>query len=63
MKIQQLMLLASCVYLAALAATVYLARATTRRVLGAVAGGLAVAVVGFAVEIVCQALVKHATQN
>jgi len=56
MKIQQLILLASCVYLAALAATVYFARATTRRVLGAVAGGLAVAVVGFAVEVVCQAL-------
>jgi hypothetical protein len=56
MKIQQLMLLASCVYLAALAATVYLARATTRRVLAAVAGGFAVAVVGFAVEVVCQAL-------
>jgi hypothetical protein len=56
MKTQQLILVASCVYLAALAATVYFARATTRRVLGAVAGGLAVAVVGFAVEIVCQAL-------
>ncbi|HEV8067617.1 MAG TPA: hypothetical protein VGP76_07760 [Planctomycetaceae bacterium] len=56
MKIQQLVVLASCVYLAALVATVYFARATTRRVLGAVAGGLAVAVVGFGVEVVCQAL-------
>jgi hypothetical protein len=56
MKIQQLMLLASCVYVAALAAAVYFTRAATRRVLGAVAGGLAVSVVGFVVEVVCQAL-------
>ena len=56
MQIQQLILLASCVYLAAIAATIYFTQATTRRVLGAFLGGLAVAVVGFAVEVVCQAL-------
>jgi hypothetical protein len=56
MQIQQLMLPASCVYLAAIAATIYFTQATTRRVLGAFVGGLAVAVVGFAVEVVCQAL-------
>ena len=56
MTTQQLLLLASCVYLAVLAVTVYFTRATTRRVLGAVAGGAAVAVVGFGVELLCQAL-------
>jgi hypothetical protein len=56
MPLQQLLLIASCVYLAVLVATVYFTRATTRRVLGAVAGGVAVAVVGFGVEVVCQAL-------
>jgi len=53
---QQLILLASCVYLTFLVATVYFTRATLRRVLGAVAGGVAVAVAGVGVEILCQAL-------
>ena len=56
MTTQQLILAAFCVYLAFLVATVYFTRATARRVLGAVAGGLAVAVVGVGVEAVCQAL-------
>jgi hypothetical protein len=53
---QQLLLLATCVYLAVLVATVYFTRATARRVLGALAGGVAVAVAGFGVESLCQAL-------
>jgi hypothetical protein len=44
------------VYLAVLVATAYFTRATARRVLGALAGGVAVAVVGFGVEFVGQAL-------
>jgi hypothetical protein len=56
MKMQQLILLASCVYFVVLAATVYFTRATIRRVLGAVAGGVAVAVVGLGVEVLCQSL-------
>ena len=56
MPMQQILLLASCVYFAFLVATVYFTRATARRVLGAVAGGMAVAVVGFGVEVLCQAL-------
>jgi hypothetical protein len=43
------------VYLAVLVATAYFTRATARRVLGALAGGVAVAVVGFGVEFVGQA--------
>ena len=46
----QILILASCVYLSMLAATIYFTRATTRRVLGALAGGVAVAVVGAGVE-------------
>ena len=46
MTMQQIFLLASCVYLAVLVAAVYFTRATTRRVLGAAVGGLAVAVIG-----------------
>lgn len=56
MTMQHLLLLAWCVYLAFLVATVYFTRATTRRVLGAVAGGVAVAVAGVGVEALCQAL-------
>lgn len=53
---QQLLAIATCVYLVVFALTVYFTRATTRRALGAAAGGVAVAVVGFGVELVCQAL-------
>src|SRR6516162_4226808 len=56
MTMQQIFLLAACVYLAVLVATAYFTRATARRVLGALTGGVAVAVVGFGVEFVCQAL-------
>jgi hypothetical protein len=56
MTMQQIFLLASCVYLAVLVATAYFTRATTQRVLGALAGGVAVAVVGLGVELVAQAL-------
>ncbi len=56
MTTQQLLLLASGVYLTLLVAAVYFTRATARRVLGAVAGGVAVAVVGVGVEVLCQAL-------
>jgi hypothetical protein len=52
----QLMLLATAVYLVFLAVTIYLTGATTRQVLGALAGGAVVAVVGFGVEVLCQAL-------
>ena len=56
MTMQQIFLLASCLYLAVLVATAYFTRATARRVVGALAGGVAVAVVGFGVELLCQAL-------
>jgi hypothetical protein len=51
MTTRQLLLLASCVYVAFLVATVYFTRATSRRVLGAVAVVVAVVVVGFGVEV------------
>ena len=53
---QQLLALAACVYLVVFALTIYFTRAAARRVLGAAAGGGAVAVVGFGVELLCQAL-------
>jgi len=56
MTVQQMLLLGTCVYLVLLAATTYFTRATRRRFLGALAGGLAVAVVGVAVEICFQTL-------
>jgi hypothetical protein len=56
MNAQQLLLAATGVYLVFLCATVYFTRATARRVLGALAGGAVVAVAGFGVERVCQAL-------
>ncbi len=46
----QIMILASCVYLSLLVAAIYFTRANTRRVVGALAGGGAVAVVGAGVE-------------
>ena len=52
----QILLLATCVYLAGLAGVTYFTRATQRRFLGALAGGLAVAVVGVGVEILFQTL-------
>jgi hypothetical protein len=56
MNPQQLLLVATGVYLVFLCGAVYFTRATSRRVLGALAGGVAVAVVGFGVEVLCQAL-------
>jgi hypothetical protein len=56
MALEQLLLVASVVYLAFLVATIHFTRATVRRVLAAVVGGVAVAVVGVGVEVVCQAL-------
>jgi hypothetical protein len=53
---QQLLLVATCVYLTAMVATVYFTRATPRRLVGALAGGGAVAVVGVGVELLCQTL-------
>jgi hypothetical protein len=52
----QILILASCVYLSLLVATIYFSRATTRRVVGALAGGGAVAVVGAGVEALAHAL-------
>jgi hypothetical protein len=46
----QIMILAGCVYLSMLAAAVYFTKASPRRVVGALAGGGAVAVVGAGVE-------------
>lgn len=56
MNMQRLLALAGCVYLVVFALTIYFTRATARRVLGAAAAGMAVAVVGFGVELLCQAL-------
>jgi hypothetical protein len=56
MNPQHLLLTGTGAYLVFLCAAVYFTRATARRVLGALAGGLAVAVVGFGVELVCQAV-------
>jgi hypothetical protein len=55
-NMQQLLALAACVYLVVFAVTIYFTRATARRALGAAAGGVAVAVVGLGVELLCQAL-------
>jgi hypothetical protein len=46
----QILILASCVYLSMLVAAIYFTRANTRRVVGALAGGGAVALVGAGVE-------------
>jgi hypothetical protein len=52
----QLLLLATCIYLAGLGVVTYFTRATRRRFLGALSGGLAVAVVGVGVEVLFQTL-------
>jgi hypothetical protein len=52
----QILLLGACVYLAGLAVVTYFTRATRRRFFGALAGGLAVAVVGVGVEVLFQTL-------
>jgi len=50
------MLLATAVYAVVFGVTIYFTRATTRRALAALAGGAVVAVAGFGVEVLCQAL-------
>ncbi len=45
-----ILILATLVYSSILIGTVYFTRATTRRVVGAIAGGVAVALVGLAIE-------------
>jgi len=56
MNAQELLLLATCIYLVLLTATTFFTRATRRRFLGALAGGLAVAVIGVGVEVLFQTL-------
>jgi hypothetical protein len=51
MSAQQMLLLATCFYLAVLAAVTFFTRAPKRRFLGALVGGLAVAVVGIGIGI------------
>lgn len=51
-----MLLLATCVYLVVLAATTYFTRATRRRFLAALTGGLAVAVIGVGIEVLFQTL-------
>ena len=51
----QILILASCVYLTMLVATIYFTRPTSRRVGGALAGGVAVAMVGVGVEALAHA--------
>ncbi len=51
----QILILASCVYLSLLAAAIYFSRATARRVVGALAGGGVVAIVGLGVEALAHA--------
>jgi hypothetical protein len=51
----QILILAWCVYGSLLVAAIYFTRATTRRVLGALAGGGAVALVGAVVEALAHA--------
>jgi hypothetical protein len=46
----QILILASCVYLSLLVAAIYFTRASARRVVGALIGGVAVALVGAGVE-------------
>jgi hypothetical protein len=50
------MLLATGVYVVLFGVLIFFTRATARRTLAALAGGVVVAVVGFGVEVVCQAL-------
>ena len=56
MSPQQVLLVGIGVHLVYLCAAVYFTRATARRVVGALVGGVVVAVVGFGVELACQAL-------
>jgi hypothetical protein len=56
MTTQQLIWVASTVYLVLFGGTIYFARANTRRAFAALAGGGVVAVVGFGVEVLCQGL-------
>ena len=56
MSPQELLLVGMGVHLAYLCAAVHFTRASVRRVLGALVGGVVVAVFGFGVELVCQAL-------
>jgi hypothetical protein len=51
----QILILASCVYVSLLVAAVYFTRATVRRVVGALAGGGAVALVGAGMEALAHA--------
>ena len=53
---QELLLVVAGWHLVYLCAAVYFTRATARRVLGALVGGVAVAAVGYGVELACQAL-------
>ena len=46
----QILVLASCIYVSILAAAIYFSRAGARRIAGALAGGLAVAILGLGVE-------------
>ena len=55
MTTQQIILM-SCVYLLELGAVVYFARATVRRVIGALAGGAAVGLMALSVIALCEAL-------
>ncbi|HKA17765.1 MAG TPA: hypothetical protein VKN18_05555 [Blastocatellia bacterium] len=52
----QLLLLATCVYLAGMVLVTYFTRASGRRFLGALAGGLAVAIVGVGVEVLAHSV-------
>ena len=56
MSPQQVLLVGIGVHLVYLCAAIYFTRATARRALGAMAGGVVVAAVGFGVELACQAL-------
>lgn len=53
---RQQIILWSCGYLIELAAVVYLTRATARRVMGAVAGGVAAGLLGLSAIALCEAL-------
>ena len=55
MAMMPILILASCVYLSLFIAAVYFSRATPRRVVGALAGGGAVALVGTGVEALAHA--------
>jgi hypothetical protein len=52
----QLLLLAICVYFAGMVLVTYFTRASRRRFLGALAGGLAVAIAGVGVEVLAHSL-------